>query len=611
MNPTLEAILPGVQKPARYTGGEFGEIKKKKEEMKLRFALCFPDTYEIGMSNLGIRILYEALNRMENVWCERVFEPWRDMTEAMQKAKLPLYALESGDPLTEFDLLGFSVGYEMSFAGILDMLALAGIPLRSAERKELTPIVFAGGACMYNAEPIADFIDLAVIGEGEEADPELALLLIRAKEAGWSKAEFLREAAKLPGVYVPSLYHVDYAADGRVSAITPEDGVPARVKKRIVQNLDAAPYPVHTIIPSTEIVHDRTMLELFRGCIRGCRFCQAGYVYRPVRAKKAQTLIEQGIASLKHAGYEEISLTSLSTSDYKDLGTLCDGLLEWCEPHNTSLSLPSLRADNFSMDLMKRVQKVRKSGLTFAPEAGSQRLRDVINKNVTEEDILRSCRTAFEGGWSSVKLYFMLGLPTETDEDVLAIADLAYKVWQTWREFSPNRSRGVKITVSTSFFIPKPMTPFQWCGQTPVAELLRRQKLLKDAIRVKSIVYNWHDFEVSYVEAALASGDRRLSAVIETVFRRSGGLQAWAEYFSYESWMEAFREAGLDPEFYVSRNRDENECLPWDVIDDGVSKAHLLRELHCAREGKVSPDCRKQCLGCGASELLKEGVCDA
>ena len=603
MHPSLEAILPKVQKPARYTGGEFGEILKNKEETEVRFALCFPDTYEIGMSNLGLRILYGVLNKLPGVWCERVFEPWRDMAEAMREARLPLYALESGDPIRDFDLIGFSVGY--------DMLSLAGLPLRSRERKALRPIVFAGGACMYNPEPIADFIDLAVIGEGEELDAELTELYRLAKREGWTKERFLRSAAQIEGVYVPSLYDVTYLPDGRIGSMTPRDEAPSRVRKRIVKDLDAADFPVHTIIPSTEIVHDRTMLELFRGCIRGCRFCQAGYVYRPVRAKKAETLIRQGIESLKHSGYEEISLTSLSTSDYRELGTLCDGLLDWCEPRSVSLSLPSLRADNFSLELMQRVQKVRRSGLTFAPEAGTQRLRDVINKNVTEEDLLNACRTAFAGGWSSVKLYFMLGLPTETDEDVLGIADLAYRVFQVWREVSPNRSRGVRITVSTACFIPKPMTPFQWFPQDSREELIRKQKLLKEAMRSRAISYSWHEPDVSYVEAALAVGDRRLGRVLELLYEKAGGLQAWEEFFDYEAWLRAFREAGLEPDFYVRRTRGEDELLPWELIDDGVTRTHLLREKHLSEAGKVSPDCRRQCLGCGANHLLEGGCCDA
>lgn len=611
MNSDLERILPRVQKPARYTGGEYGEIRKNKDEVEVRFALCFPDTYEIGMSNLGLRILYGVLNKLPGVWCERVFEPWADMAKEMRAHHIPLYALESGDPLREFDLIGFSVGYEMSFTGILDMLSLAGIPLRASKRTELSPIVFAGGACMYNPEPLADFLDLVVIGEGEELDAELTELYRVAKRESWTKAEFLRKAAEIEGVYVPSLYDVKLLPDGRTESITPKDGAPKRVRKRIIENLDKADFPVHTIIPGTEIVHDRTMLELFRGCIRGCRFCQAGYVYRPVRAKKAETLIQQGIESLSYAGYEELSLTSLSTSDYKELGTLCDGLLDWCEPRNISLSLPSLRADNFSLDLMQRVQKVRRSGLTFAPEAGSQRLRDVINKNVTEADLMNACRTAFSGGWSAVKLYFMIGLPTETDEDVLAIADLAYKVLQVWKESSTNRARGVRITVSTACFIPKPMTPFQWFPQDSREELIRKQKLLKDAMRNKALSYSWHEPDVSYVEAALAVGDRRLGRVLEKVYETCGGLQAWEEYFSYEGWLNAFQDAGIDPDFYVRRQRGEDECLPWDVIDDGVTKAHLLREKHLSEQGTCSPDCRKQCLGCGVKSLLKEVDCDA
>ena len=404
MEQRIERILPKVQKPARYTGGEYGEIMKNKDEVDVRFALCFPDTYEIGMSNLGLRILYGVLNKMDGVWCERVFEPWRDMAEEMRKEGIPLYALESGDPVKDFDIIGFSVGYEMSYLGILDMLDLAGLPLRSADRKELTPLVFAGGTCMYNPEPIADFIDLAVIGEGEEADAEITELYRKAKQEGWTKEQFLNEAAKIQGIYVPSLYDIEYNEDGTIKSITPKGDAPDVVTKRIIENLDESYFPTDTIVPSTEIVHDRTVLELFRGCVRGCRFCQAGYVYRPVRRKKCETLVKQGIEALKNSGYEEISLSSLSTSDYKELTGLCDGLLEWCEPRKVSLSLPSLRADNFSMELMKKVQKVRKSGLTFAPEAGSQRMRDVINKNVTEEDILNSCRTAFEGGWSTVKL---------------------------------------------------------------------------------------------------------------------------------------------------------------------------------------------------------------
>lgn len=607
MNPEVEKILLSVQKPARYTGGEYGEVIKDKAEVDLRFALCFPDTYEIGMSNLGMRILYGVLNSMDGVWCERVFEPWRDMSDKMRLNGIPLYALESGDSLDCFDIIGFSVGYEMSYAGILDMLSLAGIPLKSAERTQLKPLVFAGGTCMYNPEPLADFIDLAVIGEGEQTDAELTLLYRQAKNENWDKQRFLRQASKIRGVYVPSLYKVSYNADGTVAAM---EGEPKRVLKSIVEDLDKSYFPVKTVIPSTEIVHDRSVLELFRGCIRGCRFCQAGYVYRPVRSKSRQTLLDQAMQSLENSGYEEISLSSLSTSDYRQIDSLCDGLLEWCEPRMTSLSLPSLRADNFSMDLMKKVQRVRRSGLTFAPEAGSQRLRDVINKNVTEEEILESCATAFEGGWNSVKLYFMLGLPTETDEDVLAISDLAYKVLAVWKKTAANKSRGVRITVSTSCFVPKPMTPFQWCAQDSMEQFRRKQQLLKDAMKNRAISYSWHSPEVSVIEAVLARGDRRLGAALEKLAAASGGLQAWEEYFDFDAWMRAFADCGIDPDFYSRRERAEDEFMPWDVIDDSVSREHLLRELQKARRAETSPDCRSQCLGCGAQCLLKEGKCD-
>lgn len=606
----LERILPLVQKPARYTGGEYGQIIKDKKDVDLRFALCFPDTYEIGMSNLGFRILYGVLNSLDGVWCERVFEPWRDMSDRMREAGIPLYGLESGDPIKNFDIIGFSVGYEMSYTGILNMLSLAGLPLKSKDRPGLAPLVVAGGACMFNPEPIADFIDLALIGEGEELDREVVELYRSAKKEGLSKADFLNRAAQIKGVYVPSLYSYTYNEDGSVKEITPVNNAPKTVEKRIIENLDGSYFPTETIVPSTEIVHDRTVLELFRGCIRGCRFCQAGYVYRPVRSKNLDTLVKQGIGSLKHSGYEEISLSSLSTSDYHSIGGLCDGLLDWCEPRKASLSLPSLRADNFSMELMKKVQKVRKSGLTFAPEAGSQRLRDVINKNVTEEDILSSCAAAFRGGWSSVKLYFMLGLPTETDEDVLQIADLAYKVLNVWRQESPNKARGVKITVSTSCFVPKPMTPFQWCRQDSMEEFERKQGLLRAALKSKSISYNWHSPDVSFIEAVLARGDRRLGAVLEQVFKASGGLKAWDEYFDFPAWLKAFEDCGIDPDFYALRERSSDEVLPWDSISAGVDKDFLFGEYKTALTERTSPDCSEACLGCGANCLIKDGICE-
>lgn len=610
MDPRIEKLLTQVEKPARYTGGEYGEIIKDKDSVNLRFALCFPDIYEIGMSNLGIRILYGVLNSMDDVWCERVFEPWRDMSDLMRKNNVPLWALESGDPIKDFDIIGFSVGYEMSYPGVLDMLTLAGLPLRSADRESLSPLIFAGGTCMYNCEPIADFIDLAVIGEGEEADPELVTLFTEAKRNGLSKKEFLRRAAHIDGIYVPSLYNAEYSETGVINSITANEGAPEKVRKRLIGNIDKSFFPVRDIVPSTEIVHDRAVLELFRGCIRGCRFCQAGFVYRPVRSKSVQTLIEQGISALKNSGYQEISLSSLSSSDYRGLNELCDGLLDYCEPSMTRLSLPSLRADNFSMELMKRVQKVRRSALTFAPEAGSQRLRDIINKNITEEDLLNSCRNAFEGGWTAVKLYFMLGLPTETDEDVLQIADLTYKVLECFKKYASNKARGINITVSTSCFIPKPMTPFQWEAQVDIEEYSRRTRLLRDRLRSRSITYNWHDPRTGFVEAVLARGDRRLAPALESLVSRQGGLQAWDEYFDYDGWLECIRKNGIEPSFYATRERNTDEILPWSIISDGVNDSYLLRELERAKRGETTPDCREKCSGCGASLMAESGVCD-
>ena len=575
MDKRLERILPRVQKPARYTGGEYNQIIKDPETVALRVAFCFPDTYEIGMSNLGMSILYHTMNSLPYVWCERVFAPWGDMYEEMKKAQLPLYALESGDSLDKFDVLAFSVGYEMAYTTVLDMMDQAGLPLRSADRETLLPLVFAGGSAAVNAEPMADFLDLFVIGEGEEMNNELLALLKKAKEEGWNKRDFLRRAAQIEGVYVPSLYEISYHEDGTVASITAKDGAPEKVTKRIVIDLDSSPYPVNPIVPSTEVVHDRVNLELFRGCVRGCRFCQAGYIYRPIRAKKPETLIRQGIEALKNTGHEDVTLLSLSTSDYRPLPGLCDGLLEYCESRSIGLSMPSLRADNFSMEIMEKLQKVRKSGLTFAVEGGSQRLRDAINKNVTEDDLLHTCAIAFAGGWNTVKLYYMLGLPTETDEDIVGIADMAGRILHCWRENAKNKNRGVKITISTSCFIPKPHSPFQWEAQITKEEYLRRVNLLRSSINARNVIYNWHDADTSVVEAVLSRGDRRLGPVLEEVWRRGGRLEAWTDYFSFERWMQALEKFGLDPAFYASRERRVDEVLPWDMIDVGVRKAHL------------------------------------
>ncbi|MCL2366772.1 MAG: TIGR03960 family B12-binding radical SAM protein [Oscillospiraceae bacterium] len=615
-----------VQKPARYVGGEYKQIIKNKNEIDIRVAYCFPDTYEIGMSNLGLRIMYGIFNEIDGVWCERTFAPWTDMEDEMRKENIALFGLESGDALTEFDVLAFSIGYELSYTNVLNMLDLAGVALRSTDRDDYAPLVIAGGSSAFNSEPLSEFIDLFVIGDGEEVVAPLMALLrnyfttpalhadaphinsatvcsdFKSPKKGILKKAFLAQAAKLPGIYVPSLYCVTHNDDGTISEIAPQSGAQLPVKRRIVSDLNSSFFPVDTIVPSVGLVHDRVVLELFRGCIRGCRFCQAGHITRPVRARSHDILVKQGIEALKSSGYDEVALLSLSTSDYEDIFPLCDGLIEWCEPRRVNLSLPSLRADNFSVELMERVQKVRKSGLTFAPEAGSQRLRDVINKNLTEKELLDTCAVAFEGGWNGIKLYFMLGLPTETDEDIIGIAKLSHDVLNCWKQYAKNKSRGVRITVSTSCFVPKPHTPFQWEPQISMSEYMRRVDLLRSAMKSKAITYKWHSPEQSFVEAVLARGDRNLGKAIEAAWRLGARHDSWSECFSFNTWLEAFHDAGIDPEFYAFRQRDYDEILPWSLVESGVTLAHLKNECKAAYAGIKTPDCREGCSNCGACE---------
>lgn len=608
-----ESILRSVSKPGRYTGGEYGQIVKDREKVKARFAFCFPDSYEIGMSNLGVRILYGVLNRDEDIWCERVYAPWIDMEDKMREHHIPLWAHESGDPIADFDFIGFTLQYEMSYTNVLNMLDLAGLPLRAADRGEDAPLVIGGGPCSYNPEPVADFFDLFNIGEGEEMLPEIVRLYIKMKEDGsYTKAGFLREAARsIEGVYVPSLYDVSYNEDGTVKSYTPKyPDVPARVRKRIVKDLDTMYFPDKLVMPYLETVQDRIMLEVFRGCIRGCRFCQAGIIYRPVREKSPEVLCNQAKCLYEATGYEEMSLSSLSISDYTRLRELTDGLISWTNDKKVSLSLPSLRIDSFTRELMDKVASVRASSITFAPEAGTQRLRDVINKNVTEEDLMNAAGIAFAAGKEQVKLYFMDGLPTETDEDLEGIAKLGKAVIEKFYATPEhNKRRQPQVTVSVSCFVPKPFTPFQWEPQDMPETLERKRLYIRSKITDRKIKYSCHDSGTSRIEAVLALGDRRVGAALELACREGFRFDAWDEFFSYDRWMDVFARSGIDPSFYANRRRQTSEVLPWDVIDCGVTKEFLIREYEKAHAGVTTPNCREHCSGCGANRLGGERAC--
>lgn len=611
MKKEVEKLLQYVQKPARYIGGELNAVMKDKESIDIRYAFCFPDTYEIGMSHLGMKILYGLVNEREDAWCERVFAPDNDMEEQLRKNNVPLFALESGDYIKDFDMIGFTLQYELCYTNVLNMLDLAGVPLKGSDRKDLTPIIAVGGPCCCNPEPITDFVDIVFLGEGEESTNEVIDLLKECKKNGLSKQDFLLKAKDITGVYVPSFYTDSYNEDGTLKSLTAENGAPDKVKKSIISDMDKVYYPKEFVVPYINIVHDRAVEEIFRGCIRGCRFCQAGFIYRPIREKSVDTINKQCKALIESTGYDEISLCSLSTSDHSDVNKMLTTLIDWTVKENINLSLPSLRVDNFSDELVEQLNKVRRSGLTFAPEAGTQRLRDVINKNVTEYEVVKTCTKAFDNGWTSVKLYFMMGLPTETMEDIKGIADLGMEVIHAFYN-NPNRQKGtgVQVSISCASFIPKPFTPFQWEPEDSMESLKEKQKYLLECVPTKKIKVSYHETPTSLLEGVLARGDRRLGKVILRAFELGCKFDSWDDQFNFDAWMQAFEDNGIDPHFYTHRRRAFSELLPWDHLDFGVSRKFLENENKKAHMNQTTPHCRIHCAGCGANKL-NGGKCDA